>query len=130
MRVVLDCNILVSAVRTHGVCRDVIVTVLRNHDVVLSDDIVGEYRTVAGRRVHAPYRQDFGGLIRELERVAIFVDPADVVFGLRDPDDEVYLQTATAAGATLITGNRRDFTASRYGSVDVLSPRTFLDQAR
>ena len=128
MRFVLDCNVLVSAVRTQGVCRETIITVLRDHQVVLSDDIAGEYRTVAGRLAHAPYRKAFGVLIQELERVAVFVEPADVIFGLTDSDDEVYLQTATAAGAALITGNRRDFTERRYGSVDVFSPRMFLEQ--
>ncbi len=67
-------------------------------------------------------------IIGDFERVGELVEPADVVFGLRDPDDEVYLQTATAGDASLITGNRRDFTEQRYGSVDVFSPRAFIDR--
>ena len=51
----------------------------------------------------------------------------DTVFGLRDADDEVYLRTAAAAGAVLITGNRRDFAEPRYGPVEVFSPRGFLE---
>ena len=66
-------------------------------------------------------------IVRQLERVAVFVEPADTAFGLRDPDDEVYLATAAAGEAALITGNRRDFTEPRYGAVDILSPRAFLD---
>jgi predicted nucleic acid-binding protein len=56
------------------------------------------------------------------------VEPANVTFGLSDQDDEVCLATATAGGAVLITGNSRDFTESRYGSVEVFSPRAFLDR--
>ena len=52
----------------------------------------------------------------------------DAVYGLRDPDDEVYLATAEAGGAVLITGNTRDFTEPRYGAVEVLTPRAFLDR--
>jgi len=66
-------------------------------------------------------------VIAEFERVAEFVEPARVAFGLGDPDDEVYLATAISGGAILITGNRRDFTQPRYGSVEVFSPRAFLD---
>lgn len=94
MRVVLDCNVLVSAARVDGTCREALTFV-----------------------------------IIEIERLAVVVEPADVLFGLRDPDDEVYLATAVAGGATLITGNTRDFTEARYGPVEVWSPRAFLDRA-
>ena len=128
MKVVIDCNVLVSAARSGGVCGRVIVEAVRRHEVVLSDPIVDEYEMVAGRLSHAPYRDSLRTLIRELEQVAIVVEPAKVVFGLNDPDDEVYLATAMAGGAVLITGNRRDFTEPRYGPVVVFSPRAFLDR--
>ena len=128
MRVVLDCNILVSAARINGTCREVIDTVVRRHEIVLSEPILSEYEAVAGRHGQAPYRDAMKIVIGEIERLAVRVEPADIVFGLRDPDDEVYLATATAGGAVLITGNTRDFTETRYGSVEVWSPRGFLDR--
>ena len=54
MNVVIDCNVLVSAARSGGVCRNVIVEALRGHDVVLSSPIVDEYVAVAERERHAP----------------------------------------------------------------------------
>ena len=128
MRVVLDCNVLVSAARTNGTCREVIDRVVRRHEIVLSEPILAEYEAVAGRRGQAPYRDAMKTVIGEIERLAVRVEPADIVFGLRDPDDEVYLATATAGGAVLITGNTRDFTETRYGAVEVWSPRAFLDR--
>ena len=128
MKVVIDCNVLVSAARSGGVCDTVIVEAVRRHEIVLSTPIVDEYKTIAERRGHAPYREGLLAIIGELEQVAIVVEPSDVVFGLNDPDDEVYLATAMAGDAVLITGNRRDFTKSRYGTVQVFSPRTFLDR--
>ena len=47
MRVVIDCNVLVSAARTRGVCGRVVIDALRRHEVVLADDIVREYLDVA-----------------------------------------------------------------------------------
>ena len=67
-------------------------------------------------------------MIGDIERVAVIVEPSDIAFGLRDPDDEIYLATAIAGGAVLITGNTRDFTEPRYATVEVLSPRAFLDR--
>ena len=127
MRVVVDCNVVVSAARINGVCREVIDRVVRRHEIVLSEPILAEYETVADRPRHARHRAALRANIGELERLAVFVEPASVVFGLRDPDDEIYLATATAGGAALITGNSRDFTERRYGSVEVFSPRSFLE---
>ena len=129
MRVVLDCNVLVSAARVDGTCREVINRVVRGHDIVLSRPILSEYKAVAERRSQRPYREVLTFVINEIERLAAIVEPANVVFGIRDPDDEVYLATAEAGGATLISGNTRDFTERQYGSVEVWLPRTFLDRA-
>ena len=106
----------------------VIVEAVRRHEIVLSAPIVDEYKMIAERLGHASYRDGLLAIIRELEQVAIVVEPADEVFGLNDPDDEVYLATAMAGAAALITGNRRDFTKSRYGAVQIFSPRAFLDR--
>ena len=127
MRIVVDCNAVVSAARIDGVCRKVIDRVVRQHEIVLSEPILTEYETVAERPRHALHRAVLRANIAEIERLAVFVEPGSVVFGLRDPDDEIYLATAAAGGAALITGNSRDFTEPRYGSVEVFSPRSFLD---
>ena len=105
-----------------------VIEAIRDHEVVLSEPIVDEYKGIAERSAHASYRDGVLAIIGELERVATVVEPAGVAFGLRDPDDEVYLATAAAGGAVLITGNSQDFTEPRYGSVAILSPRAFLDR--
>ena len=128
MRVVIDCNVLVSAARSGGTCAEVIIEAVRDHEVLLSGPIVDEYVRIAERSAHASYRDGLLAVIGELERVATVLEPTDAAFGLRDPDDEIHLATATAGGAVLITGNSRDFTEPRYGPVVILSPRTFLDR--
>ncbi|MDE0706081.1 MAG: PIN domain-containing protein [Rhodospirillaceae bacterium] len=128
MRIVIDCNVLVSAARSGGICASVIFEAMRDCQPVLSRAIVEEYKAVAGRPKHARYRDGFLAVIAELERVAVFVEPANTVFGLSDPDDEIYLAAATTGGAALITGNSRDFTEPRYGSVEIFSPRSFIDR--
>ena len=75
-----------------------------------------------------PYFTTLISLIQGIEQLADIVEPTNLEFGLRDSDDEVYLATAAAGGAVLITGNMRDFTEPRYGSVEVWSPREFLNR--
>ncbi len=128
MKVVLDCNVLISAGQTDGTCREVIDRVIRHHQIILSAPILSEYLAVAGRPRLIPYFRTLESIIWEIERLAVIVEPAILEFGLRDPDDEVYLATAVAGDAVLITGNLRDFTELRYGSVEVWSPREFLNQ--
>ncbi len=128
MKVVLDCNVVVAAARTDGACREAIDRVMRDHELVPSAPILSEYETVAARPAQASCRETLELVIREIARLAVTVEPADLAFGLRDPDDEVYLATAAAGGAILITGNVRDFTEPRYGPVGILSPRAFLDR--
>lgn len=128
MRVVPDCKFVVAAARVDGVCREVIDKVVRHHEVVLSVPILSEYEAVAERPGQAPHRDTLRFVIGEIERLAVTVEPASLMFGLRDPDDEVCLATAAAGGAILITGNTRDFSQPRYGPVEIWSPRVFLDR--
>ena len=128
MVIVIDTNVLVSAALSDGVCRKVISEALLHHRVVVSDAILEEYLGVADRQEHADYRGAMLDLIEEIRRKAVVVEPTPGTFGLPDSDDEVFLSTAKAGGADLITGNTRDFTAPRYGPIKVFTPRAFLDR--
>ncbi len=128
MKVVIDCNIVVSAALADGVCRKVIAKAVRYHEIILSDPIIDEYIAISHRPKHAHYRYHLLNIINQIKNAAIVIEPENVVFGLRDPDDEVYLATAVSGGAVVITGNAKDFTKPKYGPVEILSPRMFLDQ--
>ena len=56
MRVVIDCNALVSVARSGGTCAKVVIEAIRNHEVVLSEPIVDEYEGTAERSMHASHR--------------------------------------------------------------------------
>ena len=76
MKVVLDCNVIVSAARIDGTCRAVVDRVVRHHDIVLSEPILAEYVDVADRPRQATYRQGLRAVIDEIERLAVIVEPA------------------------------------------------------
>ncbi|PCI40829.1 MAG: putative toxin-antitoxin system toxin component, PIN family [Rhodospirillaceae bacterium] len=130
MKVVIDCNILVSAARSGGTCGRVIGEALRHHKIILSQPILDEYLEISHRAKHAQYANNMLTIIKEIEQVSMMVAPSNVVFGIRDPDDEVYLATAVAGGAVVVTGNTKDFTKPKYGPVVILTPRMFIDHVK
>jgi putative PIN family toxin of toxin-antitoxin system len=129
VRVVLDCNVVIAAGMTEGACRKVVSEAVRHHAVLLSDEILGEYRSVAARVKFEHRREVLDAIIATIAEVATQVDPSNTPFRLADPDDEVYLGTAVAGGAeALVTGNTRHFPEKVYGTIAVLSPREFLER--
>jgi uncharacterized protein len=128
MRIVLDCNVVIAAARTAGVCRSVLLLGARSHEFVLSTPILREYRSVGARPKHKSYQQTMLAITELMEQMAVLVDPdPQRSFGLSDADDEIYLSTAIAGQADiLITGNRRHFPEPRYGPITILSPADFL----
>ena len=127
MRVVLDCNVVIAAARTNGVCRSVLRLAVRHHEIVLSAPILQEYRSVGARPKHRSHRRTILAISDLLERVAVIVEPAAHAFGLSDADDEVYLATGLAGQAeVLITGNLRHFPQPGYGPITIINPAEFL----
>ena len=68
MRVVIDCNVLVSAARSGGTCTEVIIKAVRDHEIVLSGPIVDEYMRIAERSADASRRDGLLAIIGELEQ--------------------------------------------------------------
>lgn len=71
MKVVLDCNVLISAGLNKGTCRDVFAAVIDSHQCILSRDILGEYVTVARRKHFAKAAIILFDLIRTVSKNAV-----------------------------------------------------------
>jgi predicted nucleic acid-binding protein len=74
MRVVLDCNVVIAAARTDGVCRSVLLQVVRAHELVVSPPILEEYRSVGARPKHRLYHRTMAPITDLVERVAMLVE--------------------------------------------------------
>jgi len=131
MRVVIDCNALVSAALTDGTCRAAIILAAGNDDIVVSAPILAEYRAVLMRPKYRKCQAVALSVIDMLESIARRVEPLEAAPPLPDPKDSVYLATALASRAdVIITGNARDFPPHLCEPVRILTPRAFLDLSK
>lgn len=132
MRIVIDCNVFVSAaLTTAGTCRLALSEAVKNHDILLSEEILAEYREVASRpKFHVAVQNRMHALIEEVAARATVVDVSEIahVPNIADEDDAVYVVVAVGAEAeAIVTGNTKHFTAPAYGGALVVSAREFLD---
>ena len=131
MRVVVDTNVLVSALLSpHAPPAQVLRLVLQGDLVLLHDErIISEYRQVLSRSMFDFDPEDVGAVLEGIESngEAVFARPLPVE--LPDPDDLPFLEVAAAGSAdALVTGNLRHYRAVRgRHDIQVLSPRDLLD---
>ncbi len=134
MRLVVDTNVVVSAMLTAGGAPDeVLQLVLRGDATLLVDSrILGEYDEVTSRPRFGFDAHERRALLGALGANAEHVVAPHLRLSLPDPDDVKFVEVAVAGGAdALVTGNRRHFIA-RSGRVPVrvVSPRQLMQDLR
>jgi putative PIN family toxin of toxin-antitoxin system len=131
VKIIIDCNVFISAGISNGVCREVFFEALGHHQIFVSPGILHEYERVIRR---PRFQKSFKELQRMFQRIndlALSIEPIPCPFSLPDPTDEVYLATAmTVKADVLITGNKKHFLLPKYRDVLILSPREFLDSIK
>ena len=132
MNVVLDTNVLVSALMTQGGHCAVILDLAIDGALNLCVDngILAEYRRVCRHprlRLDEDLAQTVLDFIRDTaERVVPFPSAVE----LPDPDDRLFLDVARHAEAVLVTGNSKHFPPDARGTAVVMSPREFIEKLR
>jgi predicted nucleic acid-binding protein len=137
MRVVLDTNVLVAAARSRQGASFALVSSIpaREFQPCLSVALYAEWQDVLTRPENVPpglTQEDALGFVRYL---AIHCHLHEIHFLWRpflpDPDDDLVLELALAAGCRyIITHNVKDFRAVEPLGVIVLSPGEFLNLIR
>ena len=131
MKIVLDTNVVVSALITPGGhCGVVLDRVLDGSDAwILTRSIVAEYVAVLLRPelpLGSPERQ---ALISAVQAMDILPDPSSHSNEAKcvDGDDQPFLDAALCYGAAcLVTGNRKHFPAQTPRCLRIVTPREFL----
>lgn len=129
IRVVLDSNIVLSALLTSGGVPEAVLSLAVNRVVQLcvSEPILAEYREVLNRpklRI-SPQKVDIA--LSRIREVSLIVQPSTSVRVCSDPDDDIFLECAQAAGANyVVTGNTTDF-PDVCAQTKIVTAREFLE---
>jgi putative PIN family toxin of toxin-antitoxin system len=131
LRLVIDTNVLISAaLKPVGLQRAVLLlAITRPARLYVSRPILAEYRSVLGRpelRIRKGLRQQ---LLQLIKNHSYTVAPTRHLEVTSDPDDNIFLECADAAGADyLVTGNPRHFPRF-WKKTKVVTSREFISLA-
>jgi len=129
MRVLLDTNVIVSAVTTRGLCADVFLAVLAAHELVTCAKVLQEVRRILSIKfgVPEPLVAEYLELIGQDAIVAEFEGLPDLP--IQDQDDSEIVAAAIAARAeVLVTGDHELQSLKNIGQLKIISPRAFWEE--
>ena len=131
MRVFLDTNVLVSAFGTRGLCADLFRSVIAEHELVLGEVVLEEFRRVLRTRFHMPVEhvRQVESYLRSYEVVPKPAAPDPI--RVRDEADRWVLASAHNAEAdVLVTSDEDLLSVAAHARVRIVTPREFWEQLR
>jgi len=130
IRVVIDTNILVSALLTpQGAPAQVFLMCFLQPDfrLCVSGAVFAEYEEVIRRPRLQRSQHEIESTLAAIRERGLWFRPAEKVRTCSDPADDIFLECAQAAAAQyLVTGNAKHFPPS-WSITQVVSARLFLD---
>jgi putative PIN family toxin of toxin-antitoxin system len=133
LRIVLDTNVLVSSLLSPFGPPGEIVRMVSSGAVVLCVDarLLAEYDDVLARPKFGFDPDSVAALMDYIDFRSQVAVSTPLELRLPDPDDEPFLEVASACGADcLVTGNLVHFPPDMRAGVTVLSPAEFVDLMR
>lgn len=133
MRLILDTNVLISALIQRGYPYLVIDHILghNNLQLCISLPLLKEYVEVLNREKFSRYPDFFLQakiLIMDIQNMAVKFDPTISIDIIRDPSDNRLLELAEICKADyLVTGNSNDFTMKIYKKTRIVSPKEMFE---
>ena len=126
MKVMLDTNVLASAVATRGLCADVLRAVLAEHELVICPQIISELQRILKDKF-ALSPQLVNEFIRLVQEDSTLCEPGDLpAIKLNDKDDLGILSAAVGGGVNVIvTGDKEMQMVGMVAGLIIVSPRQF-----
>lgn len=133
-RCVVDTNVLISAALSrHGKPRTVVEFVTASGILLFSqatfEEFVTRMRQQRLEKYFADLRERDQYIASIFVRSSPFIEITKDIAACADPDDDMFLECALSGAADyIVTGNLKDFPASPFHGVAILSPADFAEQ--
>jgi len=130
MKVLLDTNVIVSAVTTRGLCADVLRTVLAEHELLICPQILAEVRRTLRTKFFIPVKLT-NEYLQFLQQDAILVEPLNMPsrLNIRDKEDVAIISAALHGKADIfVTGDKELQDIKIISRMRILSPRAFWEE--
>jgi len=132
MKVVLDANILISALIKHGKSRDLLLKIVeKNIKLVLSRGILEEFLEVAENSKIKKYvnEDEVIAFLRVLGTIATTIKVRSVFKVVKeDPDDDIVLRTAYDGKAEyIVSGDKHLLSLEEFRKIKIVTINQMLD---
>jgi len=131
MNVLLDANVLISAIAGRGLCEAVVEYSLEEHEIIVSEELVQDVREklLTKLKVSPPVVAEFCQLL--MDNGKCFPAGHVPANACRDPDDLHLLGLAEAScAAFLVTGDKDLLVLGHFQGTRIVTPRQFWDCMR
>jgi putative PIN family toxin of toxin-antitoxin system len=131
VRAFLDTNVLASALGSRGLCAELFESVLTEHELLASRELLIELQRILTTKFRIPVAvaEGFVGLIAETADMA--ATPGTWPEGIPDPDNAPLLAAALEGGANcFVTGDKALLDLGEVAGMPVMSPRRFWEWTR
>lgn len=131
MRVIIDSNVAIAAVASHGLCEVLVELCLEQHQIILCEGIMGEIERKLRTKIKVP-----APVIAEYLRVlcsnAEMLEPDKIPQAVcRDGDDLMILGLVSSGRVDMVvTGNKDLLVLGAYKSAQIVTPRAFWESNR
>ena len=130
MRIVLDTNVLISALLFGGNPREILDRVIRGEIVLcLSESITSELAKVLQRPKFGFSPTIVNQIVTELSAISELVLPTEMIQEIRaDETDNRVLECAFEASAEyIVSGDVHLLELQKFGSIQIVNPQQFLE---
>jgi uncharacterized protein len=131
MRIVLDTNILISAIGWGGKPNTILkLCIEKKLNLFLSNQILFEVNKVLSRKkfnnIELKHKKEFIIFLREISTI---VKPSTKVNICRDINDNMFIETAIEANANfIISGDEDLLSLKKYNNIEIINPNIFLEK--